>query len=212
MDKLIAVLENSNGEASSFSETGMVKVYLKNESGWNVINNIIFNIVEIDEIEAIKIKIKSIVEALENCKIFVGSKITGYSYTLFEKKGINAWQMQGKAESFLDYILEKEEELREKSNAINSESEEVPTPILNGKSGFYKINLKDVLDKNSNLTSKKVLLPFLKNTEFDELEIICAHIPKWFQQEFDDCNLKSTTEESSAGEIKVIVSHKSCCH
>ena len=30
------------------------------------------------------------------------------------------------------------------------------------------------------MTSKKILIPYLKNGEFNWLDVICSHLPKWF--------------------------------
>jgi Fe-only nitrogenase accessory protein AnfO len=46
--------------------------------------------------------------------------------------------------------------------------------------GDFSLNMEEILLKNPELTSKKILIPYLKNGEFNSLDIICSHIPKWF--------------------------------
>lgn len=41
-------------------------------------------------------------------------------------------------------------------------------------------NLEEVLLKNPSLSSKKVLIPYLKKGEFNNLNVVFSHIPKWF--------------------------------
>ena len=46
--------------------------------------------------------------------------------------------------------------------------------------GDFSLNMEEILLKNPELTSKKILIPYLKNGEFNRLDVICSHIPKWF--------------------------------
>jgi Fe-only nitrogenase accessory protein AnfO len=210
MDKLIAVLENSDGYISSFSEAGIVRVYSKNDNEWKVIKDIIFKLDDMENMNSIKAKIQGIAESLEKCKIFVGSKIRGSSFAIFERLGINSWEIEGKPQDFLDYILEKEEALELERN--NVEKEIIPAPVMVGKKGQYSLDLNKALEFDSNLTSKKILLPFFKNSDFAELKIICGHVPMWFEREFDNLNLNAVTTKNIKGEVVVTVSPKTPCH
>jgi Fe-only nitrogenase accessory protein AnfO len=49
--------------------------------------------------------------------------------------------------------------------------------------GYFYLNMKEILSKNPQLTSKRILIPYLKNGEFDRLDIICSHVPKWFDKD-----------------------------
>jgi Fe-only nitrogenase accessory protein AnfO len=46
--------------------------------------------------------------------------------------------------------------------------------------GDFCLNMEEILLKNPELTSKKILIPYLKNGEFNRLDVVCSHIPKWF--------------------------------
>ena len=46
--------------------------------------------------------------------------------------------------------------------------------------GDFCLDMEKILLKNPEMTSKKILIPYLKNGEFKRLDIICSHIPKWF--------------------------------
>ena len=49
--------------------------------------------------------------------------------------------------------------------------------------GDISLNLEEVMLKNPDLSSKKILIPYLKAKEFNNLDIIFSHIPKWFDTE-----------------------------
>ena len=78
------------------------------------------------------------------------------------------------------------------------------------KDGYYFINLRKIQEHNINLTSKGILLPFFKTTVFYQLEIICGHIPPWFEAEGKRLNLKFEGEVISKDEIRVTVYPKGC--
>ncbi|WP_269849891.1 Fe-only nitrogenase accessory AnfO family protein [Methanosarcina horonobensis] len=46
--------------------------------------------------------------------------------------------------------------------------------------GDFSINIEDIMFKNPDLSSKKILIPYLKKGEFNRLDVICSHVPKWF--------------------------------
>ncbi|MEL7596804.1 MAG: Fe-only nitrogenase accessory AnfO family protein, partial [Clostridiaceae bacterium] len=60
-----------------------------------------------------------------------------------------------------------------------------------------------ILESNEKVTSKQILLPFFNNISFNELEIICGHIPPWFDKELKNLNLKFSTESISKDKFKV---------
>jgi hypothetical protein len=60
------------------------------------------------------------------------------------------------------------------------------------------------MESSQRITSKQVLLPFLNNNNFNELEIDCSHVPHWFDKEFKRLNLKSEAETICGG-VKVKV-------
>jgi hypothetical protein len=63
---------------------------------------------------------------------------------------------------------------------------------------------------NQNITSKKALLPFLREETFYELEIIFSHIPAWFDNEIKALNMESDVLMINTNEYKVIVWNKVC--
>ncbi|WP_011306543.1 Fe-only nitrogenase accessory AnfO family protein [Methanosarcina barkeri] len=46
-------------------------------------------------------------------------------------------------------------------------------------------HLEEVLLENPDLSLKKVLILYLKNGEFNRLDVICSHVPKWFNIELE---------------------------
>ena len=73
----IAVFVNANGQAISFHETGVVKLYGKGQDGWKVVKDIVFGINMEMSFPEIREKMKSLTDALDDCKIMVAAEIKG---------------------------------------------------------------------------------------------------------------------------------------
>lgn len=204
----IAVFQGINGKTQSFLEPGIVKVYSGRMEEWKVTKEIIFRIDNITSLKMVREKIKNMVEALGDCKIFVGSEVKGIPYNVLDGMGFNTWELEGNAKDFLKFVFDKEEE--EAKSVIKANKENKVSLIQKVKDGNYFLNLKKIQENDVNLTSKTILLPFLKSTTFYELQILCNHVPPWFEAEFERLNLKTQRQVLGQNEIRVTVFPKAC--
>jgi len=85
----------------------------------------------------------------------------------------------------------------------------IPKPLCidNAGGGHYRIDLAKVLKDDPGLNSKDILIPFLEEAAFQKLEILCDHVPRWFDQTLVQLNLKAESQYSDAAgrQVKVIV-------
>lgn len=197
----IAVLININGESISFNENGVIRVYSNETKEWKVTNELTFEVEDITNTKELRDIIRSKATELGGCKLFVAKEVKGIPYAILDGMGFTIWELDGITEEFLDYIYEKEEE--EKANKLKPKT--IPVPIINGKEGHYFFDMKTELQNNPELTTKQVLMPFLSKTSFNELEIICGHIPPWFNKEFSSLNLRFESEQIRGNTFKVKV-------
>jgi Fe-only nitrogenase accessory protein AnfO len=207
MNKKVGVYLNEEGDTISINESGSIRVYYKENGKWGISKVVEFDMSTVTGMQALRVKFKELASNLEDCRVMVGKSIVGIPYNVLDSLGFNLWEMEGKPEEFLEYVLEKEM-LEEQEK--NEEALEITEPVETDKPGCFHINLKMLQENNSKLSSKQVLLPFLQNTKFYELEIICSHIPPWFQNEFEKHDLKFFSVENGANEYKVKVYHKTC--
>lgn len=199
----IAVFQDISGKTQSFLKPGIIKVYSRNLGKWEVTKEIIFRIDNIGGLKAIRENIINMTEFLGECKVFVGLDIKGMVYNVLDGMGFNTWELEGEPLGFLEFVFEKEEE-EEKANALEGKAYKSPQIILL-KDGTYFLDLKKIQENDVNITSKGIMIPFLNTTNFYQLEIICKHIPHWFEVEFKRLNLKMKNEIIGQNEIKVIV-------
>jgi Fe-only nitrogenase accessory protein AnfO len=204
--KAIAIFLNSEGLTSSPSEEGTIRVYSQNlnTNSWEVTKEFGFSLVKSTSIAELRRAILNMIQRIGDCRIFAAKEVAGQLYSVLEANRFSIYEVEGKPEQFLDSILSSEKE--ENESAIEKNAQPVICyPEKTNVEGSYFINLKAALNSDPNLTSKKILLSFLKSKDFKVLEIICDHIPKWFDEEFENQGLQSTVSKLDGNEIKVII-------
>jgi len=84
----------------------------------------------------------------------------------------------------------------------------LPVPLGDKEEGHYVVHLAEILQDNPALNSWQVLVPTLEKKAFKKLEIICDHIPKWFNNELRNLKLTAGPEapDESGQWLKVVVS------
>lgn len=209
MEKKIACFLDEHGETSILDREGVVKVYERRKGeGWFSQREFPFNLDKTLGLTVMRGRLTEMAKALEDCSVFVAEEISGLVYNILDILGFSLWEMKGKPENFLEDILEKEEQ-----RWIEMERDKVDTAnyFLQGeREGCYNVNLKEIQKNDGEITSKQILLPFLKNSTFFELRVICAHIPPWFENEFERLKLKSYNRKLGEGSYEVII-HKRIC-
>lgn len=199
----IAVFLNEDGKTIRCNESGVVNIYIKDRERWKIIKKVPLDISNINDTGIMCKKFIAMAESLSKCKIFIAAEVKEIFYTILDGRGFNIWSIQGAPEDFLEYVLKREEEEHIEEISI----EEAPIPVETEKLGNYYIDLRPVMESEK-ISSKKVLLPFLRNATFNELEVDCSHVPPWFGYELENLKLDSEVESISEGAVKVRIYHR----
>ncbi len=201
----IAVWVNENGVTTTLNTPGMVVVYRKWQGNWKACRGKVISSPSTGGISGLRRLMSEVFEVMESCKIFVAQKVTGIPYFELEKSKRTVWEMPGKPEDFLDYILSCEEKEKEQSRELKSAAVVVPVPV-EIEAGRYQVSIKEIQENGGGITSKQVLQPFLRRGNFFELEVICSHVPPWLEAEFVAGVLKGKI----VGDGKKIIISKAC--
>jgi Fe-only nitrogenase accessory protein AnfO len=176
----IAVVETNNQKTSSIFEPGFVAIYGEDGGKWKVLNRFENKICIAKGISAVRMAVEDTIKQLDNVKIVVASEIPGITFGTFQAAGFEIFLVENSALDILDLVkkemLEVIEERKEKPNEFDIK--QFLEPGVN--KGDFSLNIEEILLKNPELTSKNILIPYLKNSEFNRLHVICSHIPKWF--------------------------------
>ncbi len=210
MNGTIAVLIDSMGQTASLFEATAIKRYGKSAGKWMVMEECPFRIVAAQGLKALRESLMEIIVALGDTKIIAGREIAGLPYNIFDTAGFRIFEVEGRPEIFLDFISKAAEENMESLLHPVQEEQTVARPQQTETEGVYCVNLKELQIRNPEITSKKVLLPFLKNESFYELEVVCSHVPPWFERDFDKLGLKFDAVPTSQNECRVKIYRKVC--
>lgn len=201
----VAVFLNPGGFAALPEEAGTVRVYAKNPAAsWEVAREHAFSMLGSPSISDLRKAILAMVQGLGGCKIFAACKVTGQLYSVLEANGFTIYEAEGKPEQFLDSILASETEA-DRGPAEKEPPAAASGPEKTGMEGFYFMNLKAALNSDPNLSSKKALMPFLEERNFKVLEVVCDHIPRWFDAELEKLGLNATVSELEKNGYRVTV-------
>ncbi|OJU54408.1 MAG: hypothetical protein BGN96_13280 [Bacteroidales bacterium 45-6] len=75
----------------------------------------------------------------------------------------------------------------------------LPVAIGEQPEGCFQIDLVKIQEKDKNSDSKEIILTFLKNEQFVELEIVSLQKPAWIALKLMDLQLETKTEYRKDG-------------
>jgi Fe-only nitrogenase accessory protein AnfO len=212
MKHTIAAILNDMGTTSDFSEGKQFKIFAVDGEDWSIAGSLQFSIENQASMGKVRRELidleRTLSEILDHdSKVIVGSDISGLPYNIFDAAGYTIFEIEGEPEQF---ILRLGAQLETQLLKIDEGETIIYTdrPIEIGE-GKYHIDLKTLQVKKPGITSKQALMPFFSSIPFLSLEIICAHIPPWFDREFGRLNLKYRSKKLD-GSLRVIVTHKVC--
>ncbi len=199
----IAVFVNEHSYILPFYSFGFVEIYSDDESDWNCINQIPFDMTYQKDLADVQLKINLLTSEFEDCNLLVVENIKGLPTALLQEKGIGIWKFSGTfLPDLLDFIKKELEKATAKPEKI------IVSPVLTGskEDAEYEINLIPLLSENRTLNSMDILIPFMKETNFNKLTITCSHLPKWFNKVMEVFSLVTTLEEPQPDLLIVTVS------
>jgi Fe-only nitrogenase accessory protein AnfO len=203
----ISVVESNNQKTSSIFEPGFIVTYEEEGGVWKVLNSFENKVYNAKGIVAVRIAVEDTIKQLSDVKIVVASEIPGIASGIFEAAGFEIFLMEKNGFDVLDSVkkemLELIEEQKEKPNKFD-----IMQFLEPGMSkDDFCLNMEKIFSKNPQLTSKKILLPYLKKGEFNSLDVICSHIPKWFTKDLSVLGFEYETVKSLPNEKTVKIVH-----
>ncbi|MDF2567893.1 MAG: anfO [Oscillospiraceae bacterium] len=207
--KKTAVIFDTQANLASLGEQTNILLFEKTDDGWSVTDEIPFGIDYTQGLSSVRNQVNGLIQSLEDCKIIIGKGISGIPYSVFDKMGFCVFETDTFNASTLDEVvldIIKEEQInQQKLEQINSLG-----PSETEISGVYTINLIELQLKYPDVSSKKLLRPFLSDTPFYSLEIICNHIPPWLLTELPEKNMEHTQETLPNGTEHMVITPKVC--
>lgn len=210
----VAVISDVNGHTASIFEADCVKVFVVpgEKEGWECVRTLPIEIDAQKGLQVVRASVKELIGELGEVKVIAGKKMSGVIYNLFDAAGFAIFEMVGKPERYLDFIKEQlrlDNEEAEKA-ALQRDAEYPDHPLPTGQENIYAINLVELQKNRPEISSKMALLPFLQNTTFAELNVICSHAPCWFDRTLGEMSLWYEAKQLENGHTSVNIFHAPC--
>jgi len=208
MDR-IALAVDSDGKLAEFFSITKILIYEK-QNEWTVVESY-FVSEELDTSSAAAVRQKA--EAIgrnileKNCKIMIGREIIGIPYHTLCKANLEVFEADEISIELLDAIykdfLLKEDKPEEEIEMVP------PRPIPTDDESNYYFDFIKAIKCHPELSSKKMLLPFLTNDLFYSLIIRCEHIMPWLDDFVKSHGLNMETKRED-GIYHALITHRSC--
>ncbi|XBS69689.1 Fe-only nitrogenase accessory protein AnfO [Acerihabitans sp. KWT182] len=200
----IAVFIDADGRTASFYQQGSIRIYASSPAGWQPVRELAFGLTEEMGLAEVRARTLKMLGELDGCRHFVARAIRGALLSYFDGMGIVMWKLAGDPLGFLPQIEQIVNEKARREQAVQAPVAD--TFIRPGRqAGEYRLNLIDALKSDSALTSKRVLQPLLRRSEFTRLDLVCDHLPKWFDRELSALNLTLTAEKKTDGRCYAVI-------
>ncbi len=196
------VLVNEANDITDFFNVHKLAIYEK-KATWEL--------VEYCKIHKDKVQIRTNIEKLTNeiCSIMkekgsdmlIGSIIVGFPYYKFCANGIIVCELDQISQQAFQSIHQDFYERQVQETVENVP----PYPVCAHGEGFYTFDFDKAMDVHKELSSKKMLIPFLQKGSFKTLSILCSHIMPWLEYYVETHNLKMYSKREGGRYLITIV-------
>jgi hypothetical protein len=143
-----------------------------------------------DAIEEVRVIMRALIKRIDECRIVVGSSISGLPYQILNRAGFHIFEVDAMSQALLSQIVL---DVRTAKKEVSSESVGTsPAPMA--EKGHWYCNLLKLQEAHPEVSSKMALRDLFKRPDFKALELVCGHVPPWFDRDFDGLGLTYTVE------------------
>ena len=202
MDK-ISIIMNYSSNINSFEDGAVILVFVNRDAFWTILKRVPVDIDFSQDLPLLREDIRNLIAELDDCKIIVGKTISGLAYHMFDKMGFDIFEIEQFNAKILDQILSD-------LTCTSTKNINMTSPVEMDVPGIYFLDLISVQNQNPEISSKMILQPFLTNTPFLQLNLICEHLPPWIENFITGKEMKLTTEKTTDGKVQVNITKTYC--
>lgn len=212
MNQTVAVLTDTNGRSSNFLKGSQFKIYRVNNGEFSLADTLDYHLAGKSSLGTVRRELSELEQILSvrlgcDSKFLVGSDVSGLPYNIFDTAGYTIFEISGVPEQFLGrlgvQLHGQQIKIAEGETIVYTDRP------LETADGCYYFDLKTLQLKKPGITSKQALIPFFKEVPFLSLDIVCEHVPPWFDREFPRLRLCYTTKKADDA-LRVNVRHVTC--
>ena len=205
---VMAVFCDDTQRIAQFDAMTNFVFYTKADNDWIKSDPIPFSCDLSGGLASVRENISQMLSAFNNCRIIIAKSIIGIPYQVFDRSGFIICESEDFDLELLDAIqadlISQDEEANEDARLLAQTPEETNVP------GYYRFDLTQVQQKHPEMSSKSALLPFLKETPFYALDLVCDHIPPWFDHQLPAMQMQYRVENKNNSATHVVITHVVC--
>ena len=205
---VIAVFCDDTDQITRFETVTNLVFYTKEGPAWRQSGKIPLKPDLSGGIAVIRENVTRIIAVFDDCRIIITQSLTGIPYQIFDNAGFIICEAADFDLGLLDAI---QTDLTDLAQETETDTNPVAkTPVATDDAGRYFLDLNQVQRFHPELSTKMILLPFLKGTPFYALEVVCSHIPTWFENKLPEMGLAYTESTEDAAGQHVVITHVVC--
>lgn len=186
----VAALLDEDGRAATPQAGGTIHVFELTDQMWRNSRSIEFPAPDSSSMGQLRERIGEVCRWLDDCQILAARATNGYYRVTFASFNVALWPVRGTPEEFVDQLANFYVQA-----ALHPTQPETPDPDplsiepVAGRMGHYSTDLCGAMGQPGAHTSKTLLLPFLAQASFQRLDVLCDHVPKWFERTLPELGL-----------------------
>ncbi|MDR0330258.1 MAG: hypothetical protein LBH93_00920 [Chitinispirillales bacterium] len=201
----IAVFTDRDGKLCEFFDAERFMVFDRAKKGWEKIREASFEKV----IPSVPAQTRQSTEALlpligGSCDILAGGTLVGIPFSVFDREGYHIFEISEINDGIFDGIMD---DLRS-ADADAAAKEAIirdAKPVETSTPGVYYLDLIALQKECREVSSKKAMMGFLKDTPFLELRLVCKHIPPWIENS-GAYNVQTVSDDG--GTVTAVITRK----
>jgi Fe-only nitrogenase accessory protein AnfO len=176
----VAVIEHADGALAPLADDVVVAVYRRGADGWERESSRTFRVAG-ESLAGMRERLREFAAMLGSVRMVVAREIGGIAVSVLDQRGFRLCTMDSFDGRCLDALCEEIQ--KEKTGGAEVAARPAPHPVETDVPGCYVCDLTAILREYPDLSSKKVLRPFLDSTPFVELRVHFGHVPPWLPEE-----------------------------
>jgi Fe-only nitrogenase accessory protein AnfO len=215
MIKIGVVLNNGN-QITSLLEATKVEIYEQSGLEWSKTSEITKCFKTRNSMNEMREFLNELIAQLGDCKILVASILTGIPFMILDKEGFMLCEAEVFSRQLLeeiasDYTKMKQDIELAKEKGVNSANDYPTRPFETKVPGIFEFDMRKLQEIHPDISSKKALIPFLKEVKFYQLKVFCGHVMPWLDRELPilgfDYQVEKLEEQGYLVQIEKI-----CCN
>jgi len=202
----IAVFTNKDSQICDFFDAERFLIFERDETEarWKTASETNFGKVIPSNPALTRKNTQALLPLIEGCDVLAGGTLVGIPFSVFDRAGLHIFEIAAINDNIFDGIIE---DLQSADAAIAAKEKIIreAKPVETSTPGVYFLDLIALQKECPEVTSKKAMMDFLKDTPFLELRLVCKHIPPWIENS-GSYNVQVTSDKD--GEVQAVITRK----